>query len=434
MDRRLLPWLAMLLSLHILPFVMLPALIGGDEPYYALMAHSLASDLDVDIRDDLREVEAGSTAAGRTRAGQRLLPHVRDIHGRKVFAHPLGLPLIASPLIALQALIAPDTSPDLLLGSLTLLVTFAGLLAGSALAWQITKNGRDAALVVCSSYLSSPLWFYSRTFLTEPYTWSWAILAIWSLTSGRLALASLFLALTLAMKETAILLVVPILIGCAALFGMRKAVALAIGPLLFAVLFALKNILLVGTPFSTFQTFQLGNPYGGAVGLLLDPSHGLFWFAPLMIVAAGGWLLRPENDVERWLGVLSLMAFSSYFAVTAGWADWSGGGAYGPRLLLPVLPSLVIPLVRILRAARSRAAISALAMLYTAGFVVNWCAALDPSTAFWGASAVKLVGKDPLVAALGAATGVSLLCLVARKFPTIHPGRREREGGSSSSH
>src|SRR5207245_11324016 len=39
MDRRLLPWLAVLSCLHLLPFVMLPALIGGDEPHYALMAH-----------------------------------------------------------------------------------------------------------------------------------------------------------------------------------------------------------------------------------------------------------------------------------------------------------------------------------------------------------------------------------------------------------
>jgi hypothetical protein len=421
MERRLLPWLAVLSCLHLLPFVMLPALIGGDEPHYALMAHSLASDLDVDLRNDYREVEAGSKAAGRTRAGQRLLPHVRDIDGRQMFAHPLGLPLIAAPLIALQALIAPDASPDLLLGSLTLLVTFAGLLAGSALAWRITKNSRDAALVVCSSYLSSPLWFYSRTFLTEPYTWSWVLLAIWSLTSGRWALASLFLALALAMKETAILLVMPILVGCATLLGMRKAIAVAIGPALFAMLFALKNILLVGTPFSTFQPFQLGNPYRGAVGLLLDPSHGLFWFAPLMIVGAGGWLLRPENDVERWLGVTSLMAFVSYFAVTAAWPDWGGAG-YGPRLLLPALPSLVIPLTRILRRVRSRGTISALAILYMAGFVVNWCAVLDPLTAFWGVAPLKLVGKEPLVAALGAAVGASLLYLVVRKFPAIHPG------------
>ena len=261
------------------------------------------------------------------------------------------------------------------------------------------------------------MWFYSRTFLTEPYTWAWTLLALWALTSDRLALASLFLALTLAMKETALLLVLPILVGCAALTGRRKAMIVAIGPALFAVVFVMKNILLVGAPLSTFQPFRFGNPYHGAVGLLFDPAHGLVWFAPLVVVAAGGWLVRSENTVEWWLGVLSLAVFSSYFAVTAAWADWTGGGAYGPRLLVPALPSLAIPLARIRRTRPIPMIVAGLGILCVVGFTVGWCAALDPRTAFWGASAARLMTNGGPVAIAGAAMGAAFLYSLDRRDP-----------------
>ena len=69
--------LAALFLVHALPFLSRPALIGGDEPHYALMAHSLAVDGDLDLEEDYRRVEAGSPAAGRKIAGWRLDRHVR---------------------------------------------------------------------------------------------------------------------------------------------------------------------------------------------------------------------------------------------------------------------------------------------------------------------------------------------------------------------
>ncbi len=46
------PGLVVLFLLHIFPFVGRPALIGGDEPHYALMAHSMAMDRDLELEDD----------------------------------------------------------------------------------------------------------------------------------------------------------------------------------------------------------------------------------------------------------------------------------------------------------------------------------------------------------------------------------------------
>ena len=62
-------WLAAIVLLHILPFVARSTLIGGDEPHYALMAHSIAVDRDVGLVDDYRRVAQGSNAAGEKFAG-----------------------------------------------------------------------------------------------------------------------------------------------------------------------------------------------------------------------------------------------------------------------------------------------------------------------------------------------------------------------------
>ena len=119
-----------------MPLLSRPALIGGDEPHYALMAHSLAVDGDLDLEEDYRRFEAGLPAAGRKIAGWRLDRHLLDVGGRpgaqavastgtasvvvaacrhsrrrsagrRVFGHPLGLPLLAAPLLALAERLAP---------------------------------------------------------------------------------------------------------------------------------------------------------------------------------------------------------------------------------------------------------------------------------------------------------------------------------------
>jgi hypothetical protein len=406
--------LVVLFLLHLLPFATRPALIGGDEPHYALLAHSVATDLDLNLSDEYADVAAGSPAAGQRRAGDRLEPHSRSVGGAELFAHPIGLPLLTAPFLAVQQRMAPGSAPDLLLGMITEFVTFAALLAGWWLVERFCGSGREAALVVFGGYFSSPLWYYSRTFFTEPYIWSWCVLALAALAVRRFALAALLLALALAMKETALLLVLAILCGVLLRFGIRRAVVVAAGPAVFGVLFLVKNLMVAGTPFVPFQPFELGRPLEGAVGLLFDPAHGLLWFAPLLTFAGIGWVLRPGDPDARQLRVLSLLAFAAWFALTAAWARWDGGSCYGPRLLLPVLPALVVPLLQLRERFRGRAAQWGFALLFLAGFVVNWCAALDPFLAFWEAPAHTLVAKDALPAGAGLLAGGGLLYALGR--------------------
>ncbi|MEM7350416.1 MAG: hypothetical protein AAF657_06390, partial [Acidobacteriota bacterium] len=157
-----------------------------------------------------------------------------------------------------------------------------------------------------------------------------------------------------------------------------------------------KNLLLTGQLFSTFQPFEYGDFRSGAWGLLFDSSHGLFWFAPLLWVAMFGWLVRPRDRQQAWLGRCCLMAFIGYFALTAAWVDWRGGSSYATRLLLPALPALAVPLLRLTRALPQRLAAGLLGGLATLGFSINFCAAVDPRPALWGASVADLVAGQPL--------------------------------------
>lgn len=406
--------LAAALILHILPFAVRPALVGGDEPHYALMAHSIATDGDVWLADDYEEVERGSAAAGRKRRGESLDRHLRRVGEREVFAHPLGLPALLAPLVAVQQSIAPGSAPDIPFGLASLAVTFAALVVGARLLARFAGSARDAAAVVFGTCFASPLWFYGRTLFTEPFTWSFAVLAIGSAAAGRFGLAALFLGLVPAMKETALLIVVPVIGAVAALLGWRKAALVSIGPLAWAVAFAVKNAIVAGTPFATFQPFQRGDVAEGAWGLLADPAHGLLWFAPLLVAAIGGWVLPPRDRTDRVAGLAAASVFLLYFLVTAAWVDWRGGSSYGPRLLVPALPALAVPLLRLWQASRRRVWGEGLAVLAIAGFAVNFSAAVDPFTAFWGPPVFELVAKNWIAAMAGAAIGGALLWRWAR--------------------
>jgi hypothetical protein len=407
-------WIVGALLLHLLPFLSRPALIGGDEPHYALMAYSIATDGDFSLADDYAEVAGGARAAGRMRAGQDLDRHLLTVSGRTWFAHPLGLPVLVAPFVALQQLVAPGSAPDLLLGFLTLAVTFSALLSGVWLLGRFTVPVRRGALVALGVYFSSSLWFYSRTFTTEPYIWSFAVLSLACLEAERLAWASAFLALSLAMKETAIVIVGPILLASLLILGPRRAWRLFVGPAIFGGLFVVKNLALGAPPFATFQPYQFASSAAGLVGLLFDGERGLLWFSPLLLLGMVGWRRAFVERPGRVIATAGAGILLAYYLVTALWVDWRGGSGYGPRLLVPVLPVLAIPLLSLVTARASRLLQGLLIGGFVSGFVVNWCAALRPVEAFWSASVFDLVVGHPIAAAFGVALALGAALRAAR--------------------
>jgi hypothetical protein len=422
-------WWLLAFLLHLLPFASRPALIGGDEPHYALIAVSLVEDRDLELADDYAAVEAGSRAAGRKRAGQALERHLRETAGRTIPTHPAGVPALVAPLLALQRAVAPTAGPDLVVGLFGLASTFAGLLAGARLLGRRLGDERLGATAAFAAYFGSPLWYSSRTFFTEPYTWSFAVLSLAAAAGRRWTLAAVLLGVTALTKETAALVVAAVLVGTLLGAGPRKAAILAAGPLAAGALWAAANLARGLPPWTTSQPFQVGSPLAGLRGLLVDPSRGLLWFAPVLLAAAACWLLpdvrrRAREQGQDQLPWVALALLVAYLALTCAWIDWRGGSGYGTRLLLPALPGLALPLALALRHGTPGLR-RALAMFAVAGFTVGWCAALDPVTAFWDAAAPALLAARPLATLAGLALAAWLavrLLRVARRDRAVLDG------------
>ncbi len=77
----------------------------------------------------------------------------------------------------------------------------------------------------------------------------------------------------------------------------------------------------------------------GLSGLLLSPGKSLFLYAPATVLALPGLLLLWRRRRAE-AAVLALLA-AVHVVLYARWHAWDGGGVWGPRLLLPIVPLLL---------------------------------------------------------------------------------------------
>lgn len=93
-------------------------------------------------------------------------------------------------------------------------------------------------------------------------------------------------------------------------------------------------------PQAAFETFS--TPFlTGLTGLLVSPGKGLLWYMPVVMLIFFGlpaWRKggrRPEYALAAALIVSTLLLY-------AKWYDWTGGRAWGPRLLVMTTPALLV--------------------------------------------------------------------------------------------
>jgi hypothetical protein len=80
----------------------------------------------------------------------------------------------------------------------------------------------------------------------------------------------------------------------------------------------------------------------GLWGVLFSSGKGLVWFAP---AAATGLLLMPRLCVNApRVGLLAAGMTTTMFIMVACWWTWHGAWSWGPRLLLPIMPVLMLPI------------------------------------------------------------------------------------------
>ncbi|MCC6616863.1 MAG: hypothetical protein IT320_25545 [Anaerolineae bacterium] len=108
---------------------------------------------------------------------------------------------------------------------------------------------------------------------------------------------------------------------------------------------ALYNWARFGSPVDTGYHFEAGEGFtrpipAGLFGLFLSPYRGLFWYAPVLLLAVPGWwMLRQRTPRLAWF-TLNVVALQSL--TYAGWWSWHGGIVWGTRFLVPVLPLMAL--------------------------------------------------------------------------------------------
>jgi hypothetical protein len=132
------------------------------------------------------------------------------------------------------------------------------------------------------------------------------------------------------------------------------------------------NVARFGSPFDTGYRTAAWDvpPWVGLLGLLLSPGKGLLWYCPPVALGLVGFvpLMRRRPRATFLLGSVAIL----YLLVHSVYNHWHGSGAWGPRLILLIVPLLLLPAAEwFQRPPRKAWGRLALALLVVMGFVVQ---------------------------------------------------------------
>lgn len=336
--------------------------------------------------------------------------------GDSVPRYGLGLSLAeAVPMLATRALrtAAPTLPSRPLFVALPISCLVLAAWAAARAAEALGASRSFAILAGLALPLATPLWGYAGSDFSEPLQAACLALLVaaaavirgekaparaWPLAAGAAA------GLALLTKSFLLVPALPLLFAAvrpapgapkAALPRWPALAAFACAALVWGGLDLLRfGHLLGGYPGEGFS-FPLAE---GLARLSIFPNKGLLFYAPVVLLAPAGVLALRGRD--RLLALALLASSGGLLLAVASWWAWDGQVGWGPRLLVPAIPALVV-----LAAAagidrpRARAAFAACAVL---GVCVNLPGALVP---FAGAEALAAIAEPPLFA--GAPGGIA---------------------------
>ena len=160
-------------------------------------------------------------------------------------------------------------------------------------------------------------------------------------------LAGLFFGYAVFTKMDTALLIIPLLVCFLALFPkpriLKHYLVFMLGLAPFALLILVYNHFNYGSAFNPgYERQGFASPFvSGAYGLLLSPGRGLFLFSPPVLLLFFGW----SGFRKKFPGVfiICLVLLVARITILAKWFSWQGGWCWGPRLLLPVIPLMLLP-------------------------------------------------------------------------------------------
>lgn len=323
----------------------------------------------------------------------------RDGHWYSDKAPGVSLLLAPIALVLRHTLLPVASDPTAMLIALRLL----GVSLPAVLFWAATRSlwaeaaggPRRGLAVIVAGALGTPFFAYATTLFSHAVAGMLAFAGFALVRSAarldaararaaraRIAAAGLALGAALA-SDYVLLLAVPVLslyaILCRPDGRLGRAAALAAGALAPAAFTLAYHQICFGSPLAVGFHFHADPAYragyaGGLLGiqwpepralleLTLLPRRGLFYYAPVLLLAPLGWARawrRPGARAET-LAAAATVAAILLFAITT--VDWTGGWSFGPRYLVPAIPFL---LTGVAAAIRDAAPASAVAIAFRA--------------------------------------------------------------------
>ena len=274
--------------------------------------------------------------------------------GRYYAKYGLGWSLAAVPFYLLGSFFT-GLFPNVTLGFLTrsaVMMLNPLLTAGSCvlfylLARQLYDLPVSIAMTVMLGF-GTIAWYYSKSAFSEPLVMFLLLLAILAVEMDSAALAGISLGGMVLTRQTAVFIVMPVVAWafyrwwrCKPHHAYSKIVILLV-PLAFGQIitwaynyYRFGDLLEYGYQAVGWDTPMLTGLYS----LLLSPGKGLLVFSPLLLLGIIGWPFLKRKDLA-WLIIGIGLA---YLLPHAMYRDWSGGGGWGPRLLLPIIPVCLLP-------------------------------------------------------------------------------------------
>lgn len=288
------------------------------------------------------------------------------------YHHPVGplepgQPFLATPLywLALQAPGVSNIAAVMLFNVLVTALTGAVLYA---LLRTLDLTQTVAVLTTLAWGIGTTAWPYARSFFREPLLglfWLGATLACLRWQSTRRAVWALaclaLMCAGLAVKISAVG-ALPVF-GAALLWDARaRRLALTWRRAALLVAFGVASVLAA----AELYTLRYGNPppiaeylwqypwRDGllvAYGMLVSPVKGVLFYSPILVAAAIGWpsLIRKRGRAAFLVAALTL----SLLYVYGPSPFWHGGHVvWGPRMMIPLLPLLALPIASALESRR----------------------------------------------------------------------------------
>jgi len=322
--------------------------LGGDEPHYLVISHSLLVDHDVQIENNHTARHYADFSPGI------LPPHFlrRGANGAIYSIHAPGLPALLLPFYAaggqwgalvfmvLAAALAARAVFDLaerLTSPTVAAVTWAAVTFSIPFGLQsgLVFPEIPAALVMAWS----AQWLWARVpDRAAPWVWRGAALGLLPWLHTKFALLTVAVAVWMAIK-------IRWRPGLAAAFLLPIAGSAAGWLLFFYLVYGTPNPTVV-YGYAQGAGLALSNVPRGLLGLFLDQEYGLLVYSPVYALAvAGAWTMVRRRDL-RWPAVALVTTIAAFVAATTQYYMWWGGTSVPARFLVPVLP-LVAPLVAV---------------------------------------------------------------------------------------